>query len=131
MKKEKHAQFEISQGAIIENKDGTLLLLKLRDGFWALPGGHLHKNEAWLDGLKREIYEETGLDDLSIICTLGVCTFKNSYGVRFHCTTPQKEVTLSNEHDNFVWVTSKKDVDKYQFHHPALKEFVVEVLAKR
>jgi 8-oxo-dGTP pyrophosphatase MutT (NUDIX family) len=38
-----------------------VLLLKKPNGQWDLPGGKLEKGEAWIDGLVREVYEETGL----------------------------------------------------------------------
>jgi ADP-ribose pyrophosphatase YjhB (NUDIX family) len=31
-------------------------------GKWSIPGGHLENNESLIEGLKREIKEETGLD---------------------------------------------------------------------
>jgi len=34
----------------------------LNTGEWGLPGGGLHKNEPTVDGLLREVREETGLD---------------------------------------------------------------------
>jgi ADP-ribose pyrophosphatase YjhB (NUDIX family) len=46
---------------IIDNHD-RILLTKIRygSGNWTLPGGHLEKNESPIDGVKREVFEETG-----------------------------------------------------------------------
>ena len=132
MSEETHAQFEISQGAVIENEKGEILILKLRNGGWVIPGGHLHKNEKWLDGLQREIAEETGITNITANNILGVSTFGSCYGICFHCTALGNNssigIVLSKEHEDFAWVTSKEDVSKYSFHHPALKDFVLKVI---
>lgn len=40
---------------------GHVLLIKRPNGVWALPGGHKHKYETFLDCAIRELYEETNL----------------------------------------------------------------------
>lgn len=44
---------------ITSNK--KILLLQKPSGKWDLPGGKLKGGEGWIDGLRREIYEESGL----------------------------------------------------------------------
>jgi ADP-ribose pyrophosphatase YjhB (NUDIX family) len=48
--------------ATIIDKFDRILLTKIRygSGNWTLPGGHLEKNESPIDGVKREVLEETG-----------------------------------------------------------------------
>jgi 8-oxo-dGTP diphosphatase len=48
--------------AAIFDEDGRILLTKIKygSGNWTLPGGHLEKNESPIEGVKREVYEETG-----------------------------------------------------------------------
>jgi 8-oxo-dGTP diphosphatase len=49
--------------AAIFNKENHILLVKIKYGSqnWTLPGGHLDSNESPIDGVKREVLEETGL----------------------------------------------------------------------
>ena len=48
--------------AILENSKGEILLEKRHDnGQYCLPGGAIELRETAIEGLKREIYEETGI----------------------------------------------------------------------
>lgn len=53
-------------GALVTDDSGRLLLVRrARDpyaGTWDVPGGFLEEGEAPLDGLRRELREETALD---------------------------------------------------------------------
>lgn len=81
-------------------------------GKWQLPGGRINPGEPFLDGLKREIKEETGLD-----VTVGDPVYVGEWfpvikdvpnqivGVFFICTPLTDEVVLSEEHDTYQWVT--------------------------
>ena len=49
--------------AFILSKDNKLLLIERTDNKkWGFPGGGLELREKVLDGLKREVYEETGIE---------------------------------------------------------------------
>ncbi len=50
-----------SAKAIVLDGNNRVLLLKKPNGKWDLPGGKLEIGEAWIDGLAREVKEETGL----------------------------------------------------------------------
>ncbi|WP_456274558.1 NUDIX hydrolase [Bacillus sp. AK031] len=49
--------------AVMDDED-RILCVKINYGScnWTLPGGHLEKNESPVDGVKREVFEETGYE---------------------------------------------------------------------
>jgi 8-oxo-dGTP pyrophosphatase MutT (NUDIX family) len=56
-------QHSVSVAAIIVNDHAQVLMTQRRDnGHWEPPGGVLELDESILDGLRREVREETGLD---------------------------------------------------------------------
>jgi len=58
-----HARcISVGLSALVVNSKGEILLEKRRDnGLYCLPGGSIDYEEKVLDGLKREIWEETGI----------------------------------------------------------------------
>lgn len=59
-----HAPLMVTScGVIIENADHEILLQKRRDnGCWALPGGSMEIGEKFIDVVKREVFEEAGIE---------------------------------------------------------------------
>lgn len=56
------ARHSVSVAAIVVNDAGQVLVTQRRDtGKWEPPGGVLESDESILDGLCREVHEETGL----------------------------------------------------------------------
>jgi NAD+ diphosphatase len=55
-----------SNGAIIENEKGEILLVKRKiepmKGYWDLPGGFINANESLEASIKRELKEELNID---------------------------------------------------------------------
>lgn len=54
----------IRLGAVILCEDKVLLIHRIKNSgeYYVYPGGHLKTNESVMDGLNREIIEETGID---------------------------------------------------------------------
>jgi len=114
--------FLISLKSLIRHTD-KLLVLRIAGTAdqWELPGGLLEMGEKPIDGLLREVREETGLNVAveQIIAvwdnpvdgfvvrdgrTLNVCVILIGY----LCSTAETAVTLSDEHDNFRWVSNSE-----------------------
>jgi 8-oxo-dGTP pyrophosphatase MutT (NUDIX family) len=56
-------QHSVSVAAVIVNDAGQILMTQRRDnGHWEPPGGVLELDESIVEGLRREVREETGLD---------------------------------------------------------------------
>jgi len=87
---------------------------------WQAVGGRLEKGEKLEDGLRRETKEETGIDTMEIGKVIHVDEWfakpegelKHIVALFFHCKVETTEVTLSEEHQEFAWVTVS-DLDAY------------------
>ena len=118
--------FKITQSAIIKNPKGLVLILKHKTGNWLLPGGRINKGENYLDALKREIKEETGIENFKINKILDIDSWiennKGTYVVTFLIDTPDvSEVKLSDEHTKYAWA-GLNDLDDYHFWHEDIKK---------
>ncbi len=91
---------------------GKVLLLKQNDGRWDLPGGKVDDEENIVDGLIREVEEETGLKvwpmKYLVSKTRRVKKNKDLFIVTFLCSTlnpvKRKNIQLSREHKKFTFV---------------------------
>lgn len=111
---------EQSIGAVIkyqspgDSGSSEFLLLRNRRGFWGFPQGHKERGESEIQTLSREVLEETGIRELEIQSYIGDIRYsyfkgdgmKSEKEVRFYfATTATKQVKISNEHEDFKWVT--------------------------
>lgn len=60
-----------SAGGVVINKDGLILVVNQKGQSWSLPKGHIDEGERALDAAKREIYEESGINQLELLSELG------------------------------------------------------------
>lgn len=60
-----------SAGGVVLNEAGLVLVVKQRGDTWSLPKGHRESGEDLLAAARREIYEESGVQDLVYVDTLG------------------------------------------------------------
>ena len=52
----------VAASALIRNDKGEIALVRTERRGWELPGGQIELGESLIDGLKREVHEECGLD---------------------------------------------------------------------
>lgn len=67
----------IGTAAVVENDVGEILFIRREDfKLWTIPGGTLDHGETVIEGAKREVIEETGVD-VEITGLLGIFTWTN------------------------------------------------------
>jgi len=70
-------KLRLNANAIIVNKEGKILGIKLKGGPYAggicIPGGGINPGELSFDTIKREIKEETGIEIGMSPCAFGFC----------------------------------------------------------
>jgi ribonuclease HI/8-oxo-dGTP pyrophosphatase MutT (NUDIX family) len=102
---------------LVKAEDGHFLLVRRSEGDrWSphkyeLPGGKVDFQEEFEEAAKRELREETGLENASL-------TFLHAFSEEFHGTLYtilaytaevgyKKPITLSDEHDALLWTTQE------------------------
>lgn len=112
-------RFMVAVGAVIVNPEGKILLIKRSStldwhpGEWEIMYGRIAQHESPQSGLVREVSEE-----LNITITAGTpLTCWHIYrgheeiaeneliGITFLATTNKLEIKLSDEHEDYRWVT--------------------------
>ena len=118
----KEAVFYVVQKAFIKKNESILILNDPKEGL-DFPGGKIQEGEIdQVQALKREVREETGLEINVGYPFMTIMepfpedhAFKGKkfFLVAYKCEYISGEVKLSDEHDNFSWVTSEnyKKVD--------------------
>ncbi len=104
-----------NQKALVLNSEGKILALKAayKKFQWDLPGGGVQLPERAIDALRREIREETGLE-VDNVEPMKVETAmrdeKDWYIILivYRCTALSDQVTLSEEHAQYAWVTPEE-----------------------
>jgi 8-oxo-dGTP diphosphatase len=134
------ALFSVSQKAILTDKKGRILMMeKAGKGHWDLPGGKLDEGEDMIEGLEREIIEETHLTKVSIghIIYAGRRSFEEEgkperVMLFYLCETDQKfeKIKLSDEHTQWRLMKSDdiKDNKKYEIN-PVVRTALAKAFA--
>ncbi|SDM00544.1 ADP-ribose pyrophosphatase YjhB, NUDIX family [Halogranum gelatinilyticum] len=106
----------VSQRAVLFDGEEMLVVRRASDGGWELPGGRLDVGESTVDGLRREVREETGLD-VVIRRPIYTISWRNDrgegrYGVYYLCVAETTAVTLSHEHTAYDWLAPSAAADR-------------------
>ena len=116
-------------GAIKYEDEFLMIKRSLNDedcaGFWEMPSGKLEFGETVTQGLRREIFEEVGIDILPFEQKIiGISEYssekpegtKYSVQLNYVIEVPTKElpIKLSDEHTDFVWASKNSEyVDQF------------------
>ena len=134
---------EKSAGAIIYRKEAGInyyLLLHYvpaeegKKGQWGFAKGHVEEGETDIEAAKREIFEETGIEDLRLVPgfkEIEKYFFRRVYGLKgkarkeapwvfkavifFLAETKTKDIKISDEHIGFIWLPIEEAIKKTTF----------------
>jgi len=120
---------EKSAGAVVFRKEKNkiyYLLLHYESGHWGFPKGHIEKGESIEDAAKREIEEETGIEDIKFVPgfkewikyffktgdknIMKIVTF-------FLGETKTKDIKLSFEHKGCAWLPYEQAFNQLTFNN--------------
>lgn len=139
-----------SAGGVVVGPEGLIAVVSQNGDSWSLPKGHLDEGESAKTAARREIEEETGIDELNFIEELGnyerPTIGRGGIGedptdlktiTLFLCTTPQRElkpIDPANPEARWVkpekvtdYLTHAKDKEFYLSVLPRIKEFIKNV----
>lgn len=108
----------IALKAVIKNKEGKILILQRPEGDysrslgWDLPGGGLNNAENPIDGITREIKEETNLDVKDVMPIDAKSFIENdgcsSVMIGFKALATTNIIKLSDEHIAYKWLSPEE-----------------------
>lgn len=133
--------FHVGVKALIKNNEGKILVLEVNKRIkqhWDLPGGRIHRGVSLEETLKREVFEELGIAKINIkdflcagVSNLRIPIDEHSVGLVllvYICEiNPQENIVLSDEHQNFVWLSPHESAEKLAIKFP---EEIVEKIKK-
>ncbi len=122
---------EKSCGIIVFNKEGDqhkYLLLHYPGGHWDYPKGHVEEHDDnEMATAQRELEEETGISDIEFIPDYHESMYYEfdrgkkervkKTVIYFLAEATNKDVTISHEHKNFLWLPFQEAVKKLTFEN--------------
>lgn len=119
---------------IIKNNQLLIVKKSLQEkvdaGLWTIPGGKIKPNEPIIDGLKREVKEEVGLE-INAYKWIGEDVFKDEnfffHAQHFLCQSINTNIILEKKLEDFRWI-KKSEIEKYQFPLN-IKKRIIEIFS--
>jgi 8-oxo-dGTP diphosphatase len=101
------ARHSVSVAAVVVDDHDRALLIRRRDnGHWEPPGGVLELGEKFIDGLRREVAEETGLDvEASALTGVYKNMNRGIVALVFRCRRAGGTLTATGEAAELRWAT--------------------------
>jgi 8-oxo-dGTP diphosphatase len=101
-------RYSVSVAGVIVDDEGRALIIQRRDnGHWEPPGGILEHGETIEDGLRREVYEETGLKiEPGTLTGIYQNMQRNIIALVFRCSATGGSLGETDEAKAFRWVTA-------------------------
>ena len=124
-------------GGIVVGPGNNIVVVNQNNNSWSLPKGHIDSGENEEDAAVREIYEESGIQDVTVIEKLGeyerTTISLDGKGEKkddmklitiFLCITNQAELSpIDPENPEAIWLHISEVADKLT--HPKDKEFFI------
>ncbi|MFA6602727.1 MAG: NUDIX domain-containing protein [Candidatus Shapirobacteria bacterium] len=138
--------FHLGVKAVIQNNKGEIMLLKVNlkelkgykgEAYWDIPGGRVKLGDSIEDTLRREVEEETGIKEISILEKIDMVLsnnvrIPNSNGGTFglilsiyKCVAKKAYVNISDEHVGCEWFKPGKAAKLLETKYP--KEFTNKI----
>jgi 8-oxo-dGTP diphosphatase len=129
----------LSVAGFIFNEQEQLLVVKkstkeqIDAGLWTVPGGKIYPHENIVDGLKREILEEVGLE-VEDLRWIGEDVFPE-LNIMFHaehfiCKTKLTEVKLEKKLTEYKWIAGLEELTPLPFAEN-IKKRIIEIFSKK
>lgn len=124
-----------SKAILIDDQDHILIVRRSKTHPYVpltldIPGGQVEEGESMIDGLVREIFEETAIVvDPSQPRLLGTKDVTGYFGKDYYielfevAVGPRPNVTLDYEHDSFEWVPVKNAHILGELYEPMFNEY--------
>jgi len=137
--------FHLGIKGLIRNSEGKILLLQVNikdlakyegEPYWDIPGGRIERGASVEETLRREIFEETGVQEISSIEPVGMVLSNIRIPIQdgnvglvlgvYSCTIPQDaEIALSDEHVAYEWVDVNLAKERLAIKYP--QEFITSL----
>ena len=115
-----------SAGGVVVGPGNKIVIVNQNHDSWSLPKGHLDEGEDELAAATREIYEETGIQDITVIEELGSYTRSTiAKGGLGDDPTDKKTITL------FLCITNQSELNPIDTDNPMAEWLEISEVADR